>query len=244
MTTSALSHISSPTTSTPTAEAATLSPNANNNADRFAWATAQLSRLLAEAPSREVADIGAGEVPMRSPTERLGATWRGYDLAPRNDLVTPWDLDEPRPTSAPPAGIALMLEVVEHLRNPWRAMEHVADLVLPGGYLLLTTPNPRWSRSRMHALAFGLPACFTEADLELNHHVFTPWPHVVSRLLSDVGFAVERYETLEGRTQFPGAPFNHRYPARLLLALSNKLLERRDPSACGMAYGMVARKLT
>jgi len=96
----------------------------------------------------------------------------------------------------------------------------------------------------MSALANGTPACFTQSDLDLNHHVFTPWPHIVERLLADCGLTVIRYDTLDGRTQWPRGPITLRYPVRFGLACVNKWIESRDRSACGMSYGIVARKVT
>lgn len=227
---------------TPAPEAHSLTLRANLAESRFEWAEQCVASLLARAPSHRVADIGAGEGKMRAAVERYGASWQGFDLAPAAPGVIQWDLDEPAPARADRPGIVLLLEVVEHLRNPWRAMQNVADLLAPGGYLVLTTPNPRWSRSRMYALAQGVPACFTEDDLRVNHHVFTPWPHILARLLGDVGLTVEDYVTIDGRTQWPAGPWTLRYPIRAALAAANKLVERRDPTACGMTYGIVARR--
>ena len=103
-------------------------------------------------------------------------------------------------------------------------------------------PNPRWSRSRLFSVWSGTPTCFTQDDLDLNHHVFVPWQHVLERLLRDAGFQVAQYATLDGRTTWPGRPFNVRYPLRLALALAMQAIERRDPSACGLSYGLVVRK--
>lgn len=207
---------------------------------RYDWAARQITELLATCPSRDVADIGAGEALMRPATLKAGGHWTGYDLFPASADIAKWDLDEP--PSDVQVGMVLMLDVLEHLRNPWLAMRHVSEALLPGGVLLLTTPNPRWSRSRIHALHAGLPICFTEQDLALNHHVFTPWPHIVSKMLADVGLTQEAVATLDGPTGWPGRPFNARYPARLLGAMAMKWLERRDRSACGMSYALVARK--
>jgi SAM-dependent methyltransferase len=226
----------------PGAALGSLSPSQSSALDRYKWAANTVRELLRDAPSRVVADIGAGGCQMRPFVEQSGGDWYGFDLNPQNELVRSWDLDRPAPPDTPGAGLVLMLEVVEHLKNPWRAMQHVADVLLPGGFLVLTTPNPRWSRSRMHALAFGVPVCFRELDMTQNHHVFTPWPHIVHKLLDDVGLDVCRYDTIDGHTEWPGRPLNHRYPVRFALALVNRFLEHRDPSAKGMAYAMIARK--
>ena len=105
----------------------------------------------------------------------------------------------------------------------------------------MTMPNPRWSRSRIHALIYGNPACFTQSDLDINGHVFTPWPHILMRMLSDTGFDVQDYVTLDGKTGWPGRPISLRYPLRVFHALCNMLIERLDATACGMSYGLVAR---
>lgn len=121
-------------------------------------------------------------------------------------------------------------------------MQHLSDTLLPGGFLILTVPNPRWSRSRYYALAHGNLACFTQLDLDLNHHVFTPWPHIVENLLSDIGFSVEDYVTLDGSTKLPKGIHNVYYPMRYMFALLNLAIEHRDPTSCGMSYGIIARK--
>ena len=93
----------------------------------------------------------------------------------------------------------------------------------------------------MNALVYGEPTCFTQDDLDLNHHIFTS-PHVVERILLDNGLSVEEYVTLDGKTTWPGRPYNLKYPVRMGLALTNRVIEWLDPTACGMAYALVARK--
>jgi SAM-dependent methyltransferase len=214
----------------------------NSSHSRYQWAEAQLAAALHPVTGKMVADIGTGDSRMRNVVETLGAQWRGYDLDPLVEGVTRWDIEQAADSTFPKANVILMLDVVEHLGNPWQALRNVSSLLLPGGHLIMTTPNPLWSRSRMWALATGNAICFTQSDLDLNHHVFTPWPHIVERLLADSDLVVHRYDTLDGRTEWPSAPYNIRYPIRLGLACIHKWIERRDPAACGMSYGMVARK--
>src|SRR4029077_11815902 len=131
--------------------------------------------------------------------------------------------------------------VIEHLANPDIALDHIAATMTPGATLLITTPNPRWSRSRLWALHSRYPACFTQRDLDLNGHVFPVWPHVLERMLTERGFEIAEYVTLDGATIWPGAPYSLRYPLRCAVAVMMMFLERRDPTACGMSYGVVAK---
>jgi SAM-dependent methyltransferase len=207
---------------------------------RYDWAPLKLAELLPRAPLATVADIGAMSARMQAPTLAAGGRWQGFDLDPQSSDVERWNLDEPRPDLR--VGVAMMLDVVEHLSNPWRAMQNVADVIASGGYLLLTTPNPGWSRNRLYNLYTGTLNGFTQSDLDLNHHVFTPWFHIVRRLLEDIGLELVSRIALDGRSLWPGRPFNHRYPLRLGVAAALKFIEHRDPTACGMSYGVVARK--
>jgi SAM-dependent methyltransferase len=214
----------------------------NLNLDRFEFAAQSVRQLKRALPSRMICDVGAGDERLRFPIEAEGMEWRGFDLAPMNARIVRWDLDEESPVAAKGAGMVLLLEVIEHLRNPGVALRHLAEILPVGGRLLITTPNPRWSRSRLHALRTGFLACFTQRDLDLNAHVFPVWPHVLVQLLRESGFTVDSYVTLDGATVWPGRPLTLRYPLRFIHAVLNKWIERRDLSACGMSYGMIARR--
>jgi len=209
---------------------------------RYEWAPEQFRKLLSISPNKIVADIGAGDGRMCGPVVQAGGDWFGFDLVPASGNIQAWNIEKPASAGAPRASVVLMLDVLEHLRNPWMALQNVSDLLMPGGHLILTTPNPRWSRSRMWALSYGNAICFQQSDLDLNHHVFTPWPHIVERLLLDCGLTVTVFETLDGKTPWPKGPVNLHYPARFGLACVCKWIESRDATACGMSYGLIARK--
>jgi SAM-dependent methyltransferase len=217
--------------------------SANLDINRYEWVKQLLPEYLKKSPSTVVADIGSGTGVMRAPIESAGGIWQGFDLEPQLPEITSWDLDYSVPAEIQEkAGVVLLMDVVEHLNNPWNAFKHISEHMLPGGYLFLTTPNPRWSRSRWFQLMQGDLICFQPIDLELNHHVFTPWPHILERLLLDNDLEPQLYITLDGKAVMPGAPYNHRYPVRYLFYLMNKWIEGRDPSACGMSLAILARK--
>ncbi len=131
-----------------------------------------------------------------------------------------------------------MMDVIEHLPNPWAGMRNVTSSVAPGGRLLMTMPNPRWSRRRAHYLRHGTIASFTQHDLDWNHHVFTPWPHIVRKLLFDFGWEITELIVLDRDEARLKNPLN---PLRLADAAVRAVIDRLDPSARGMSYALTAR---
>jgi hypothetical protein len=216
-------------------------PKANLSASRYEFASDFMHKFSKTHPGAIVFDVGAGDCVMREPVLSAGLTWIGFDLYPSSSAVHKWDLSEPCPLSQPKANIVLMLDVVEHLLNPGIAIQNIAKVMEPGGVIVMTTPNPRWSRSRTHHLLTGDLACFTQHDLQWNHHVFAPFPHIVSKILHDAGISVEEYITLDGPTRWPRPRLSLDFLPLCAEAAGRKLLERADPSACGMSYAFVAR---
>lgn len=216
-------------------------PKANLSASRYEYAVQCLRRLQPGLAANIVFDVGAGDGRMKEQIELTGLRWYGFDLNPLASDIVAWDLVDRCPMTGPRANVMILLDVIEHLFNPGIAIKNIRDILAPDGRLILTMPNPRWSRSRIHALLTGYPTCFTESDLG-NHHVFTPWPHILNMLLSQQRFVVEEYVTLDGKTEWPvDRPLSLRYPLRCLHAIANMLIEHLDPSACGMSFGLVAR---
>jgi SAM-dependent methyltransferase len=219
-----------------------LTPNENLVDTRYEYA-ARLLRDLAEAkPGAVVFDIGAGACRMRSIVEGAGLTWYGFDLAPVSPAVHKWDLVDPCPLHDVKADMVLLLDVIEHLFNPGVGVGHIAKTLKQDGKLVMTMPNPHWSRSRVHHVLYGTLASFTQHDLDWNHHVFPPLRHVMERLLKDSNLEIERYVTLDGdEIPWPKARLSLSYPLLCVEAVGRKLLEWRDASACGMSYALVAR---
>jgi hypothetical protein len=212
----------------------------NLDLSRYGYAADVAKRILGHSASKNIFDVGAGAGTMKGPLESAGFNWLGFDVIAR-DGINHWDLQRPCPVQNIAPDLVLWLDVIEHLANPGIALDHIAATMPSGAAILVTTPNPRWSRSRLWALLYGYPACFTQSDLDLNGHVFPVWPHVLERMLQDRGFEVAEYVTLDGATGWPGAPYSIRYPLRCAVASIMMVLERCDPSARGMSYGVVAK---
>ncbi len=80
-------------------------------------------------------------------------------------------------------------------------------------------------------------------DLEKTHHVFTPWRHIVQRLLADNGFVTVRFVTLGKPTSLLATPFwGVKALLRVAFRVAKIALEKRDPAPTGAAFGVIAEK--
>lgn len=220
---------------------------ANLSLNRYEWGSQVVDealRFIDKSDKPVYYDIGSGERSLSSAIDSNVAFCHSFDLEPFDDKTKKWDIEDKFPFDYPAADIVTMLEVVEHLKNPWSCLKNVADIIKPGGLLVLTTPNPKWSTTRVNLLAKGFITCFTESDLLLNHHVFVALPHILERVLADNGFKIKSYVSLDGSTRLTdkGIKFSSfllQFPSRLV----KMIIEKTDATAIGMSYGVIAEKI-
>jgi SAM-dependent methyltransferase len=211
--------------------------------ERFRWAFESLSQLHKEGVCGTVFDVGAGAERMRRMVQSLGLKYASFDSSPSTDNVIGWNVEFSCP-SRTLADVVILLEVIEHLSNPGLGLRNIVAAIKRGGYLILSVPNPAWSDSRFSLLRKGVLTMFTQEDLEVNHHVFTPWQHVVFRMLSDSGLAIVASSPIGGRTTLWSSPFwGRKMPLRIAYRAMKIALERADASSIGPLYGVVAKKL-
>jgi 2-polyprenyl-3-methyl-5-hydroxy-6-metoxy-1,4-benzoquinol methylase len=209
---------------------------------RYDYAAQKIRSLAPELKPRVVFDVGAGKGPMQDPSEQAGLAWHGFDLYPEKPSVIAWDLADPCPERGEKAGLVLMMDVIEHLLNPGLALDNIVNAMAPESYIVITTPNPRASRSRLHALFTGFPACFTKQDLELNHHVFPVWQHVLEFMLTSKGFEIIEWCQLRGKHTLPAPRLHPAYLSQLGKAVICRLIEAMDETAISTDYAVLARR--
>ena len=205
--------------------------------NRAIFANEMLDKYFDSAPNNVVSDIGAGFGHMRQKIDDIGGEWQPFDYFKKIEETAIWDLNNKVPQSSKKAGTALFLEVLEHLPNPMLSLQHIADHIEEGGYLILTTPNPRSSKNKLNLILKGNLYAFQEKHLK-EHHVFTPWEHIVRFFLENLGFEVIEYAAVD-------MAYSRRKKSSLKDGFKyylERYLESRDPKARGMSYGLVAVK--
>ncbi len=206
--------------------------------NRGIFANAMLDKYFSLAPTDVVSDIGAGFGFMKTKIEDLKGFWQPFDYVRKIEESTIWDLNYPVPSEAKKAGVVVFLEVLEHLANPLLGIQNIANHMEKGGYLILSIPNPQSSKNRINLLLKGSLYAFQKKHL-IEHHVFTPWEHIVVFFLENSGFEILEYAAVDTGMQ-KDKPKSIK--GRIKKAIEG-FIEKRDPKAIGASYGLVARKL-
>ena len=102
-----------------------------------------LVRSLREAASRcprgRWLDIGAGSGVHREIFAAMAGTYVGVDPAPRGPGGTR-AMGEPLPERPGSFDVAVLSEVLEHVRDPHAVLREARDALRPGGEVLITVP--------------------------------------------------------------------------------------------------------
>jgi SAM-dependent methyltransferase len=81
----------------------------------------------------------------------------------------------------------VLLEVIEHVHDPWQVLEFCRELLRPGGTLVLSTPNITSFFSRFRFLTSGRFHQFEPGDLSYGH-INPMTALMVGTVLSETGF--------------------------------------------------------
>ncbi|MDP2088614.1 MAG: methyltransferase domain-containing protein [Flavobacteriaceae bacterium] len=206
--------------------------------NRTVFAEQMIDKYFKNSPNHIISDIGAGFGYMEHKIISVGAIWQPFDYVKKMDFSIIWDLNEQAPINVSKAGMVIFLEVLEHLGNPLLGIQHIANHTEKGGILILTVPNPQSSKNRINLLMKGTLYAFQEKHLA-EYHVFTPWEHIVKYFLEQAGFEIVEYAIVD-TYYLNDKPKSIKGKIKYFL---ERIIEKFDPKAKGMSYGLVAKKL-
>lgn len=166
-------------------------------AGRFFWVgdealkrtrSALVSRLDKTLPRGPVLDVGAGDGTLIAAFSQHGRQAVGVDpyaaenhpsvrAMPFEDITGAWSA-------------VIFWHSLEHLRQPVRSLRHAADLVVPGGVLIVAMPNAASLQARLFGDRW--------LHLDLPRHLVHICPRALVSELEALGLKVERVSYLRG----------------------------------------------
>jgi SAM-dependent methyltransferase len=134
-------------------------------------------------------DVGCGDMPYRQIILEKARSYDGLDIEKRSpDIRFIGDIQNMQMISDQSYDSSVCLEVLEHVTNPFRAVEEIFRILKPGGVLVLSTPH----LSRLH---------------EEPHDYFRYTIYGLKYILESTGFEVLKVEPEGGLFSFLGHQF-------------------------------------
>jgi SAM-dependent methyltransferase len=208
-------------------------------------------KTFSNLPKGKVLDLGCGDGDYAKRLKDLGfdVVAGDIDIARfkyKNEIeFKPCDITKEIPFPGDYFDYVLLMEVVEHLRNPYVVMPEINRIIKKKGSLILSTPNILNLKSRLRFLIEGAYEYFREPPLDqannpneiiFNLHIVPYRYQELEYLLSATGFKVENisssiYEGYEGWFLLP------------IIRFQSWQKERRSLKKGGMDYRRINKIL-
>ncbi len=179
-------------------------------------------------PSMNVVDLAAGQGAFSQRLAELGMEVTAVDADPANwkvkelELITA-DLDSEFSSQLTSKGqkfdLAVAIEIIEHLENPFRFVRECSKILNKNGLLLLTTPNVESMYSRIVFFMTGRLYSFGAYETVRPAHITPIFHWKMEMMLKEAGFEVVT-ETFEKVVHLSSANFKVRAASVLAKVLS------------------------
>lgn len=98
--------------------------------------------------------------------------------------------------------VVVALEILEHLENQFQFLRNCKSLLSKNGSLILSTPNPKNTLSRVKFFILGDISYFNKVDIVTSGHINPVFDHVFKYYMNEIGMEIvnERKLNLWGFT--------------------------------------------
>jgi hypothetical protein len=100
--------------------------NENSPLNRYHWTAKKIGEITGgylKIKNLTLFDIGARDNILKEYITSTEIDYKAFDLEPLDKSAREWDIEKPFPYEDQAPHIITMLEIIEHLKNPWLCMK-------------------------------------------------------------------------------------------------------------------------
>ena len=221
------------------------------NKKKTNYLLAAIVKKFGQLPKGKTLDLGCGDGDYSAALQKLGFDVLAGDIDEhrfRHHGQIPFqccDMTRPLPFAKEAFDYVILMEALEHLKNPYDVLAEIHRVIKKGGSLVLSTPNILSLKSRLRFFFEGAYDYFREAPLDqsrnpkekiFNLHLFPYRYQELEYLLNKSGFGITDIFT----SRYEHYGLEVLVPLMRWQALSK---ERRSAKKGGAAYGRINKIL-
>ena len=157
------------------------------------------------APGARAIDLGSGQGAFALRLADAGYDVVGIDMTAESSRahqvrLLACDLDDDftrELTGERRFDVAIAIETIEHLENPWAFVRRCAAILRPGGLLIVSTPDVDAVRSRVLFLWTGRLRGFSPYETVRPAHLTPIFRWKLRMMLDEAGFAIESEQSVD-----------------------------------------------
>jgi len=188
---------------------------------------------LLEGKKGRVLDAGAGDGGLTKHLVKQFSDVEACDILQKSAFKCDCDyknvnLNQKWPYKDKSFDVVCLVEVIEHVENPWHTIREAKRVLKKGGTLVMTTPNVMNLLSRVTFLLKGRFFCFGVDEFKINHHLNPITWYELEIILKQENMVVEQLtanKMLNWREIKKAASVLMTLPLFLLLKPKNRVLQ-------------------
>ena len=186
--------------------------------DKNGYLTSEkVKKIISITKFKDIIDLGCGDTDLLSEIKKLeilknkkiNYVGGGYEIIKKQsdiNIVDKLDFNKNNwfELLTQKYDLLLILDVIEHLENPFSFLEQVGKICKKNAKILITVPNIHSYRSRLKFLITGRPSAFFDKEFRLsskrdfNYHIWLPAIDLIKYYLRCHGLTLKKVHHIYG----------------------------------------------